>query len=114
MASSGWEANLRRSFVLDLLLSGRSCGDEEALRQGWINHLLGPDPDAAVPYLDQLAQRQPAVLRDTIALTAPKDLARMRAADERALATFLNHFDTDQARGHIARFVERKRPASPP
>jgi len=108
------EASLRRPFVLDMLLSGRTCGDREALRQGWINHLLGPDPDAEVPYLDQLAQRSPAVLRETIALTAPKNLARMRAADEKALATFLNHFDTDQARAHIARFVERKRPPASP
>ena len=104
------EANLRRSFVLDMLLSGRACGDQEALRQGWINHLVGGDAGAEAEYIGRLARLQPSILRDTVALASPKNPGLMRAADEKALATFLTHFDTDHARAQIARFVEKKRP----
>ena len=104
------EASLRRPFVLDLLLSGRTCGDREALEQGLINHLVGAEAGAEAEYLSGLAQLDPKVLRETMALLSAKNAGLMRAADEKALATFLDHFDTDHARAQIARFVERKRP----
>jgi len=103
------EAVLRRPFVIDLLLSGRTCDDQEALRQGWIEQLIGPNPAEGIAYVDRLAQRSSTILRDTLGLVSTKDLHQMRAEDEKALAVFLHHFDTDHARQQIARFVERKR-----
>lgn len=101
-------ANTHRTFALEMLLSGRVCGDKEALEMGWIHRLLAAE-DAGSSYLDMLAGIPRQTLADTRALTIARDLQQMCEADDKAFAAFLNHFDTDQARSMIASFVERKR-----
>ena len=98
-----------RSSALEVLLSGRVCGDQEALRMGWIDTLVGPDPAEAQGQAALLAERDPRVVRDILGLAGPRDAGQMRGADEKALAAFLNHFDTELARRRVADFVERKR-----
>lgn len=104
------ESQLGRSFAIEMLLSGRTCNDQEALRHGWIAHLLAADPAEGIAYVNRLAQPPAPVLPDTLGLVSRKDLSRIKAADSKALEVFLDHFDTDHARAQIARFVEKKRP----
>jgi hypothetical protein len=66
-------------------------------------------PDEVRPVLEKLAQIPRRTLDDTLALAHPKNLKEIREADEKALAAFLDHFDTEHARHKIASFVERKR-----
>jgi enoyl-CoA hydratase/carnithine racemase len=101
-------ANLPSSFALEMLLSGRVCGDKEALEKGWLHWLTTTEEDE-FSYLEKLAQIPRRTLIDTLALVRPKNLQEMQTADERALAAFLDHFDTDHARNKIASFVEKKR-----
>jgi len=116
-ASLGWAppygiermlGRLSRSLALEVLLSSRVCGDQEALRMGWIDSLAGSDAEAHAQ-VARLAETNPRVLRDLLGLAGPREAGQMRAADEAALAAFLNHFDTDLARRRVADFVERKR-----
>lgn len=101
-------AAVPRSFALDMLLSGRTCGDREALERGWLHRLMAPGEEIS-SYIEHLAAIPHRALIDTCALTDPKNLEEMREADHKALAAFLNHFDTDRARNMIASFVDRKR-----
>jgi enoyl-CoA hydratase/carnithine racemase len=101
------QAMVPRAFALDMLLTGRTCGDREALERGWIHRLLATDED--LPVLEKLAQIPRRTLDDTLALAHPKNPKEIRKADEKALAAFLNHFDTAHARNKIASFVEKKR-----
>jgi enoyl-CoA hydratase/carnithine racemase len=101
-------ASVPRPFALDMLLSGRVCGDEEALRQGWIQRLTKSGPEEH-DLIAQLAGIPRPTLLDTLSLAATKDLKAIRAADDLAMKAFLNHFDTDHARGRIASFFEKKR-----
>ena len=99
--------NVPRPFALDMLLTGRTCGDREALERGWIHRLMAPDEELTL--LEKLAHIPRLTLDDTLALAAPKNLEKTEQADERAFVAFLNHFDTDHARNQIASFVEKKR-----
>ena len=101
-------ATVPPSFALEMLLSGRTCGDREALERGLLHRLMATGEETR-SYLEQLAAIPHRTLTDTYALTHSKNLERMREADQRALAAFLNHFDTDRARNMIASFVDRKR-----
>jgi len=101
-------ANTPHAFALEMLLSGRTCGDREALEKGWIHRLMAEEAEE-LSYLDALARIPQQTLLDTCALTTADDLHEMYKADEKALAAFLNHFDTDEARNTIASFVEKKR-----
>lgn len=101
-------ANVPRGFAFEMLLSGRVCGDKEALEKSWLHRLTTSEEDESF-YLEQLANIPRRTLADACTLIAPKNLNAMYEADERALAAFLNHFDTDQARATIAAFIERKR-----
>jgi enoyl-CoA hydratase/carnithine racemase len=94
-------------FVLDMLLTGRTCGDREAAERGWIHRLMASDHE--LPMLEKLAQIPRRTLADTLALALPKRMTEIREADEKALAAFLDHFDTEHARNKIASFVEKKR-----
>jgi enoyl-CoA hydratase/carnithine racemase len=101
-------AGVPRSFALEMLLTGRTCGDREALEKGWIQRLLGPD-EREMHLLEKLGEIPEETLRDTLGLVSAKNLKEIHAADERALQAFIDHFDTDHARARIASFVERKR-----
>jgi enoyl-CoA hydratase/carnithine racemase len=100
-------ANVLPAFALDMLLTGRVCGDREAIERGWIQRLMTLEEET--PFLEKLAQIPPRTLRDTLAIAYPKDLAAITAEDDKAMAAFLDHFDTDHARNKIASFVEKKR-----
>jgi len=97
-------ANMARSFALEVLLTGRVCGDREAVERGWVHRLVSAEEET--PLLEKLAQISRRTLGDTL---APKNPEEIRQADENALAAFLDHFDTDHARNKIASFVEKKR-----
>ena len=101
-------ANVSKSFALEMLLSGRACGDREVLEHGWIHRLMNSE-DEEQAYLERLMAIPRQTLTDTLALTAPKDLEAICAADHLAMEAFLNHFDTDHARKQIASFFEKKR-----
>lgn len=100
-------ASVPRGFALEMLLSGRTCGDKEALEKNWLHRLTAHEEDESL-YLEQLASIPRRTLMDTCALAAPKNLSAMHEADDRALAAFLDHFDADRARTRIAAFIERK------
>jgi enoyl-CoA hydratase/carnithine racemase len=100
--------NVPRSAGIEMLLSGRICGDKEALAKGWLHRLLETE-ESAQPLIEQLAEIPQRVVRDTLALTYARDIAVIRAADEKALATFLSHFDSEYAREKISAFIHRKR-----
>lgn len=100
-------ANVPQAFALDFLISGRICGDKEALEKGLVHRLMTTEEE--LPFLEKLAQIPRTTMADTLSLGYPKDHALIRTADELALAAFLNHFDTDHARNKIASFVEKKR-----
>jgi len=101
-------ANTPRAFALEMLLSGRTCGEHEALEKGWIHRLMAEEAEE-MSYVDALAAIPPQTLLDTCVLTSANNLQEMREADEKALAAFLDHFDTDQARNTVASFIEKKR-----
>jgi enoyl-CoA hydratase/carnithine racemase len=98
---------LPRAFALEMLLTGRVCGDREALERGWIHQLATVEEEQAL--LHHFERIPDQTLRDTIRLAAAKDIDAIRQADDLALAAFINHFDTDHARNKIASFVEKKR-----
>jgi len=100
-------ANMSRSFALDMLLTGRLCGDREAVERGWIHRLVTSEEET--PLIEKLGQIPRRTMDDTLALAYPKNLAEIKQADEKALVAFLDHFDTDHARNKIASFVEKKR-----
>lgn len=100
-------ANLPKPFVLDILFSGRTCGDKEALERGWVHRCMTEEEELA--YLDHLARIPLRTLTDTRVLANSRDMDKIREADEKAFAAFLNHFDTEHARSRIAEFMERKR-----
>jgi enoyl-CoA hydratase len=96
-----------RSFALDMLLTGRTCGDAEALQRGWIHRLMTVEDEQAL--IEKFDSIQPRTLRDVLQIAHEKDVEAIRLADDRALGAFINHFDTDHARHQIASFVEKKR-----
>jgi len=100
-------AQVPRPFALKMLLTGRICGDREALDRGLIQRLVETEEEAQA-LVTQLAAIPPQTLRDTLALVSSKNLPASREADRKALAAFLDHFDTDTARNKIAAFVEKK------
>ena len=101
-------ANVPRSFALDMLLTGRICGDQEALDRGWIHRLLAAEEDPFA-YIDKLAGIPRQTLLDTCIATTNKNHTAMKDADEQALIAFLDHFDTDHARSTIHSFMARRR-----
>jgi enoyl-CoA hydratase/carnithine racemase len=96
-----------RAFALDMLLTGRVCGDAEAVQRGWIHRLATVDEEQAL--IEKFAGIPPQTLRDVLRIAHEKDVEAIRHADDHALAAFINHFDTDHARNQIASFVEKKR-----
>ena len=100
-------SNVPRPFALDMLLSGRVCGDREALDRGWVHRLMTSEEE--MPFIEKLAQIPQRTLRDTLAIAYSKNLDEIKTADENAMVAFLNHFDTEHARNKIASFVEKKR-----
>jgi enoyl-CoA hydratase len=101
-------AALPRSFSLEMLLSGRVCGDAEALEKGWI-HRLENACGTRSSHLDHLLQLNYETLRDTVSFMANKDLERMRQADHTALHLFLQHFDTEYAQSELGNYMNKKR-----
>ena len=99
---------LPRSFSLDMLLSGRTCGGAEALEKGWL-HSLVENRDIQPPFLDTLLQLSRGPLADTVSFMRDKDLEKMRQADSKALQVFLRHFDTSYARGKLDSYFEKRR-----
>lgn len=99
---------LPRSFGLEMLLSGRTCGDAEALEKGWI-HSLVENSDIQSSFLDRVLQlsREPFV--DTVSLMQDKDPERMRQADLHSLQLFLRHFHTNYARSELNNYFDRRR-----
>lgn len=95
------------AFALDMLLTGRTCGDQEAVQRGWIHQLATVEQEHEL--LHKLERIPDETLRDTMRLANAKDKYAIRAADDLSLAAFINHFDTDHARNKIASFVEKKR-----
>lgn len=101
-------ASVPRGLALEMLLSGRVCGTDEALRCG-VLHRLTESAEDETRYLEHLATIPRRTLEDALKLMASRNPSAMRESDGRALAAFLNHFDTDRARAAIATFVEKKR-----
>ena len=99
--------NVPRAFALEMLLTGRTCGDLEAVERGWIHRLATVEEEGAL--LEYFAQIPTWTLRDTLRLACANDIDAIRQADDLAIAAFINHFDTDHARNKIASFVEKKR-----
>ncbi len=96
------------AFALEMLLTGRVCGDLEALEKGWLNRLATVEEEQIL--IESLfAQIPDLTLRDTKRLACANDLDAIRQADDLAMDAFINHFDTDHARNKIASFVEKKR-----
>jgi enoyl-CoA hydratase/carnithine racemase len=100
-------AQVPRPFALDMLLSGRMCGDREALEKGWLHRLVAVGEEQ--PLLEQLAQIPDRTRIDTLNLASRRDLKEIAVEDEKAMLAFLDHFDTDHARNKIASFVEKRR-----
>ena len=101
-------STFRRSFLLDVVLSGRACGDQEALMQGWLTHLVKSEAEVN-QHIEALSQIQPGTLSDSLAFITPKENSAIAASDAAALEIFLNHFQTNHAQNKIAGFVEKKR-----
>ena len=101
-------AALPRPFSLDMLLSGRVCGEAEALEKGWI-HWLESACEAQSSRLNQLLQLNHETLRDTVSFMVNKDLEQMRHADSTALHLFLQHFNTGYARSKIENYMNRRK-----
>jgi enoyl-CoA hydratase/carnithine racemase len=98
-------ANLPRPFALEMLLSGRSCSTEEALRNGWIQRVLEEGDDGHA-FIASLAALPACAREDTLRLTAPRDADAILADDRNAFAAFLDHFDSDHARATVSHFIE--------
>ena len=101
-------STLSRPFALDLLLSGRVCGDKEALEKGLLNRLVDSEAEA-LSLVERLSQIPHRTLIDTVALARDAQGMATGKEDARSFPAFLNHFDTDYARRTVTEFVERKR-----
>jgi enoyl-CoA hydratase/carnithine racemase len=100
-------ATVPNAFALEMLLTGRVCGDREAVERGWLHQLVTAEEEQAL--LERFARIPDRTLRDTLSLACVKDFDAIRLADDAAMVAFVNHFDTDHARKQIAAFVEKKR-----
>ncbi len=105
------------SRALDLLLSGRRVGGEEAYRIGLVDHLVAADElvDAAVAYAADLAAAcspwSMATIKRQVALDGDRGFdASVADADTLMRASFRG---ADIAEG-VASFTERRLPAFPP
>ena len=96
------------AFTMDLLLSGRTCGDAEALQQGLLSRITATSEDAQ-EYIRRIAEIPSQTLLDTVSLTRLKQQDAMRVADSVAFDAFLDHFDTDNARSKINSFMEKRK-----
>jgi len=99
---------LPRSFGLDMLLSGRVCGDAEALEKGWL-HSLAENSDSESSFIDRMLQLSREAFVDTVSFVQEKDLERMCQADLNSLQIFLRHFDTNYARNNLDNYFEKRR-----
>jgi len=101
-------ANIPRSHALDMLLSGRVCGDAEALEKGWI-HWLESAHGTQSFHLDKLLQLNREMLRDTVSFMADKNPEQMRESDQNALYLFLQHLKTEYAQSKLESFMGKQR-----
>ncbi|MGH9342158.1 MAG: enoyl-CoA hydratase/isomerase family protein [Terriglobia bacterium] len=100
-------ADTSAAFALDMLLTGRVCGDKEALASGWLQRLVNGEAEVS-GLIEQLLQTPGQTRKDTLALARARRLPAAQKADGLAFEAFLNHFDTEYARQSIAAFVKRK------
>jgi enoyl-CoA hydratase/carnithine racemase len=103
--------NLPRPFVLEMLLSGRSCSTQEALQRGWIQHVLSPNDDGS-SFVASLAALPANVLQDSLRFVSPRHEDEILADDQKSLAVFLDHFASDHARASIDLFIKTRRSKS--
>ena len=101
-----------RGAAEELLLSGRSCGAEEALRLGLVNHVDADPEAAALTWFDQyLAGSSGSSLRFALRATRTNLVERTRARLERVETLYLDGLmSTNDAEEGLAAFMEKRQP----
>lgn len=108
----GWSAlmpeRIGRGRALDIQLTNRTLGADEALRLGLVQYLAEQDRvlDQALNVAATIAAAQPHSVRHTLALTRP-DAARVAAGLDAEYQHFLEQIVTEEADRGMAAFLQR-------
>lgn len=109
----GWTAllpeRIGRARALDIQLTNRSLGAEEAHRTGLGQYLAKQDEELTTAWTlaNQIRARQPGSVARTLTLNRP-DPERVAAALELEYQQFLEQIETDEADRGMAAFLGRK------
>lgn len=103
------------SRALDLMLSARPIGDEEAAALGLVNHVVDDALKAALDYAHDIARKcSPASLREIKRQIWGDETGSLREASQRADELLLAAFTRPDLAEGVAAYIEKRPPDFPP
>jgi enoyl-CoA hydratase/carnithine racemase len=103
------------SRALDLMLSARPIGDEEAAAVGLVNHVVDDALKAALEYAHDIAREcSPASLREIKCQIWSDETGSLREASQRADELLLAAFTRPDLAEGVAAYTEKRPPNFPP